>query len=605
MSTVASQHQSLNAAFHPHPYHLAEHQLTHASHLAHPPSSSDIFRSSSNTSDNNSSGHTPATDIHSATAPSQSLQVPPLHSLTDMPPSTQPPGVGSYPPSAAGFAAWEHANGNARPHTADALFEPSDPKANGADPPNSSVPGATNSTPGRPSLVSNYSSGSSRVFAYMPTSNSDEFTPPAYGSFDSSYSPYQAPDTASTSNVSQNGAATGRDSIASASGSGSNHTEGTSSAPNWNPASAPRKRPRRRYDEIERMYPCNWSGCAKSYGTLNHLNAHVAMQKHGLKRLPHEFKEMRKQWRKARRDEDQRRQSSRNSVSGPSSTFPHGVNAGNGTSQQHRLSGSSVPTAPDDPYMRNARFDSFSSAPGGYAGEAGGEAGSYYGGPMSNGGGGATAPYYPPVGYAAGGPRGSNTSLYSYATAPSGGSHHHHQPPPPPPPHHHGSGSAGSGHWVTPYGTTSSSTTGHMFPPPPAGPGRSYSMSSAAPNVSATAGSAADSSSSSSSGPGTGTAGGWSTGNSYATAPPPPHAGGAYSSTHHGSAYGGGHSYGGGSGYGGYGGAGGGGLSVPSTSAGPPGLAGGGGAPTSNSSAAAAAAAGGLGAYLMAHRGSI
>jgi hypothetical protein len=49
---------------------------------------------------------------------------------------------------------------------------------------------------------------------------------------------------------------------------------------------APKKRPRRRYDEIERLYKCGWSGCEKSYGTLNHLNAHVAMQKHGEKRLP-------------------------------------------------------------------------------------------------------------------------------------------------------------------------------------------------------------------------------------------------------------------------------------------------------------------------------
>jgi hypothetical protein len=40
------------------------------------------------------------------------------------------------------------------------------------------------------------------------------------------------------------------------------------------------KRPRRRYDEIERLYHCNWQGCNKSYGTLNHLNAHVSMQKH-------------------------------------------------------------------------------------------------------------------------------------------------------------------------------------------------------------------------------------------------------------------------------------------------------------------------------------
>lgn len=49
---------------------------------------------------------------------------------------------------------------------------------------------------------------------------------------------------------------------------------------------APKKRPRRRFDEIERLYICGWNGCEKSYGTLNHLNAHVAMQKHGEKRLP-------------------------------------------------------------------------------------------------------------------------------------------------------------------------------------------------------------------------------------------------------------------------------------------------------------------------------
>lgn len=49
---------------------------------------------------------------------------------------------------------------------------------------------------------------------------------------------------------------------------------------------APKKRSRRRYDEIERIYACDWRGCDKAYGTLNHLNAHVAMQKHGPKRLP-------------------------------------------------------------------------------------------------------------------------------------------------------------------------------------------------------------------------------------------------------------------------------------------------------------------------------
>lgn len=46
------------------------------------------------------------------------------------------------------------------------------------------------------------------------------------------------------------------------------------------PGTNHKKRPRRRYDEIERLYHCNWPDCTKSYGTLNHLNAHVSMQKH-------------------------------------------------------------------------------------------------------------------------------------------------------------------------------------------------------------------------------------------------------------------------------------------------------------------------------------
>ena len=64
-----------------------------------------------------------------------------------------------------------------------------------------------------------------------------------------------------------------------------------------------KKRPRRRYDEIERLYACGWQGCEKSYGTLNHLNAHVSMQKHGEKRLPSEFKDMRRAWRKKKREQ--------------------------------------------------------------------------------------------------------------------------------------------------------------------------------------------------------------------------------------------------------------------------------------------------------------
>ncbi|KAG8691726.1 hypothetical protein FRC11_011589 [Ceratobasidium sp. 423] len=80
-----------------------------------------------------------------------------------------------------------------------------------------------------------------------------------------------------------------------------------------------RKRPRRRYDEIERLYSCSFEDCTKAYGTLNHLNAHVTMQKHGAKRNPSgkllydsaynpadlgaEFKELRKLWRTQKKAE--------------------------------------------------------------------------------------------------------------------------------------------------------------------------------------------------------------------------------------------------------------------------------------------------------------
>ncbi|KAI0825639.1 hypothetical protein BC629DRAFT_1243677, partial [Irpex lacteus] len=68
------------------------------------------------------------------------------------------------------------------------------------------------------------------------------------------------------------------------------------------PGNAVKKRPRRRYDEIERLYRCSFPNCTKAYGTLNHLNAHVTMQKHGSKRSPAEFKELRKQWRQAKKE---------------------------------------------------------------------------------------------------------------------------------------------------------------------------------------------------------------------------------------------------------------------------------------------------------------
>lgn len=103
----------------------------------------------------------------------------------------------------------------------------------------------------------------------------------------------------------------------------------TNTGYSYRPSSGPvhKKRPRRKFDQIERLYLCGFQGCEKSYGTLNHLNAHVYMQKHGQKRRPEgefqeplsisfpssltpyhfvplvEFKEIRKAWRKQKKEE--------------------------------------------------------------------------------------------------------------------------------------------------------------------------------------------------------------------------------------------------------------------------------------------------------------
>ncbi|KAI8980308.1 hypothetical protein BDB01DRAFT_690173, partial [Pilobolus umbonatus] len=63
-----------------------------------------------------------------------------------------------------------------------------------------------------------------------------------------------------------------------------------------------KKRQRRKYHEVERLYQCNYQNCNKAYGTLNHLNAHISMQQHGPKRQPSEFKELRKLWRKQKKE---------------------------------------------------------------------------------------------------------------------------------------------------------------------------------------------------------------------------------------------------------------------------------------------------------------
>lgn len=55
-----------------------------------------------------------------------------------------------------------------------------------------------------------------------------------------------------------------------------------------------KRRRRKRYYEVERFYKCNYPNCTKAYGTLGHLNCHIMRKKHGKKRLPSEFKELRK-----------------------------------------------------------------------------------------------------------------------------------------------------------------------------------------------------------------------------------------------------------------------------------------------------------------------
>lgn len=59
------------------------------------------------------------------------------------------------------------------------------------------------------------------------------------------------------------------------------------------PDSVKPRRKRRAFAEIDRIYKCTFADCKKSYGTLNNLNHHIALQSHGFKRKPDEFKELR------------------------------------------------------------------------------------------------------------------------------------------------------------------------------------------------------------------------------------------------------------------------------------------------------------------------
>lgn len=85
------------------------------------------------------------------------------------------------------------------------------------------------------------------------------------------------------------------------------------------------KRPRRRYEEIERLYKCNFENCTKAYGTLNHLNAHVTMQKHGPKRVPEEFKDIRRLHKlKKKQEEEARKLENKNKGDNNNNTYNNG-----------------------------------------------------------------------------------------------------------------------------------------------------------------------------------------------------------------------------------------------------------------------------------------
>ncbi|KIL63583.1 hypothetical protein M378DRAFT_79410, partial [Amanita muscaria Koide BX008] len=63
------------------------------------------------------------------------------------------------------------------------------------------------------------------------------------------------------------------------------------------PGNAVKKmQPRRRYDEIERLYRCSWPNCTKVCSTRRILDAHIRLQKHGPMCSPSEFEELHKQW---------------------------------------------------------------------------------------------------------------------------------------------------------------------------------------------------------------------------------------------------------------------------------------------------------------------
>ncbi|KAJ1982665.1 hypothetical protein H4R35_000188 [Dimargaris xerosporica] len=116
------------------------------------------------------------------------------------------------------------------------------------------------------------------------------------------------------------------DSPSASSSLGSPMAVGGGSAPKTfsfvsNPGMNAKKRRRRKFDEIERYYSCRFPGCTKSYGTLNHLNSHIHMQGHGPKRLPAEFKDLRREIRR-------KKTAARTAAAGSSQAAESSSNAG-------------------------------------------------------------------------------------------------------------------------------------------------------------------------------------------------------------------------------------------------------------------------------------
>ncbi|KAG6248887.1 hypothetical protein E4U24_002495 [Claviceps purpurea] len=126
------------------------------------------------------------------------------------------------------------------------------------------------------------------------------------------------------------------------------------------PGAQQHKRPRRRYEEIERMYKCGWNGCEKAYGTLNHLNAHVTMQSHGQKRTPEEFKEIRKEWKQRKKEEEAQRKAEEESQ----------ASAGAGSAPPDQ--GLEGPSTPSYPVSRAVQLPPIGYQPAQYPAPSGG-----------------------------------------------------------------------------------------------------------------------------------------------------------------------------------------------------------------------------------------